>query len=203
MFEWRRYSVRKEEVIVSHIPKIEGLNAHQVLTLTRARKYKQYLAMIEAYKKGDCVFCDPLGEKNVVLHAADGWRIWENPYPEPNTSLHLVLAPARHIDTDRLPGVEEFIAVGKLFAWAVERYSNRLIGGGVLMRFGSPEFNAGTISHLHAHIMVPDLNGEVRLPLAKAPDRVALGYMRLRAFEKIRTGTPMTDLTDEERELVD
>lgn len=186
-----------------NIPKIEGLTDHQVLTLTRARKLKQHLAMIADYLAGKCVFCDPLGPQNVVMHDVDGWRIWENPFPEENTALHLVLASVRHIGTDRLPGIEEFIAIGKLFDWAKAKYGDRMEGGGVLMRFGSPELNAGTILHQHAHIMVPNLKGEVRLPLAKEPARIELGYKRLFVFEKLRAGTPMTDLSDEERALVE
>jgi len=184
-----------------NIPKIDGLTEHQVLTLTRARKYKQYLSMIEDYKAGKCVFCDPLGEKNVVLVELDGWRMWENPFPEDNTALHLVLASVRHISTEELPSRHDFMSVGGLFEWAEVRYGDRLRGGGMLMRFGSPEYNAGTILHLHAHIMVPDLKGDVRLPLAKEPARIELGYLRLRAYEKVRTGTPMTDLSDEERDV--
>ncbi len=189
--------------MTTNLPKIEGLTEHQVLTLTRARKPKQYADMIKDCLAGKCMFCDPLGEKNVVLTVIDGWRVWENPFPEPNTSLHLVLAPVRHISTEELPGVEDYTARGKLFAWARERYGDRLKGGGELMRFGSPEFNAGTILHLHSHIMVPDLAGEVRLPLAKEPDRVELGIRRLWVFEKLRNSVPMTDLSDEERALLE
>lgn len=185
------------------IPNIEGLTEHQVLTLTRARRLKQYVSMIEDYRAGKCSFCDPLGPQNVVIHEVDGWRMWENPYPEPNAALHLVLAPARHIGTDRMPSVEDFTARGKLFAWARERYGDRMRGGGELMRFGTPELNAGTILHLHSHIMVPSLNGEMRLPLAKEPERIELGYKRLRVFEKLRKGVPMTDLSDDERELIE
>ena len=188
---------------MTDVPKIGGLIEHQVLTLTRARNFEQYVHMIEEYLAGKCLFCDPLGSKNVVLHETDGWRLWENPFPESNTALHLVLASVRHISTEQLPGVEEFIAVGKLFAWAKERYADRMQGGGVLMRFGSPEFNAGTILHLHAHILVPNLKGEVRLPLAKDVERNERGYKRLHVFEKLRGGGSQLDLTDEERALID
>jgi hypothetical protein len=187
------------------IPKIEGLSRRKIVTLSRARNYKQYLSMLEAYKAGKCAFCDPLlGKQNVVLREIDGWRIWENPYPEKHTALHLVMAPVRHIGTDELPGSEGFTAIGKLFAWAGDRYPNRmgLDGGGFFMRFGDPMYNAGTILHLHAHIMVPDLKGEVRLPLAKEPDRDARGFARLEVFEKLRAGASEADLTPEERELM-
>ncbi|MCK9361230.1 hypothetical protein M0Q28_03285 [Patescibacteria group bacterium] len=185
--------------MTAKIPKIEGLTEHQVLTLTRARKYNQYLSMIEDYIAGKCAFCDPLGPKNVVIHEIDGWRVWENPFPEANTALQLVLASVRHISTEQLPGVEDILAVAKLFVWAGERYAGQMPGGGLLMRFGSPEYNAGTILHQHAHIMVPNLKGEVRMPLAKEPERVENGIRRLWVFEKLRNGTPMTDLSDEER----
>jgi len=56
--------------VSSNFPVIEGLTEHQVMTLTRARKYKQYRGMIEAYREGKCLFCDPLGE----VIADHGWR---------------------------------------------------------------------------------------------------------------------------------
>ncbi len=149
------------------------------------------------------MFCDPLGPKNVVLFGVGGWRVWENPFPEPNTKLHLVLAAARHISTEEMPGVEDFTAIGRIFVWATERYRNHMEGGGVLMRFGSPEYNAGTILHLHANIMVPNLKGEVRPPLAKTPDRDARGYRRIELFEKLRQVTSLSGLTDEEFELLE
>jgi len=121
--------------MTSDILKIDGLTPHQVLTLSRVRGFKQYLNMLERYQNGVCVFCDPLGPKNRVIHEVAGWRMWENPFPSPGSELHLVLAPVRHISTESLPSARDFIAVGELFEWAKLEYGKkRLIGGGILMR---------------------------------------------------------------------
>lgn len=187
-----------------NIPTLTGLTPHQVVTLSRARNFSQYLSMRQAYLDGKCLFCDPLGPKNVVIHEVDGWRMWVNPFPEKHTSLHLVMASVRHIPTEELPGVEDIAAMGKLFAWAREHFGHeKLKGGGLFSRFGDPMLNAGTILHLHGHIMVPDLSGEVRLPLAKSPDRDARGYRRIDLFEKLRRVTSLSGLTDEEIELLE
>lgn len=186
------------------IPNLAGLTPHQVVTLSRARNFTQYLSMRQAYLDGKCLFCDPLGPKNKVMVQIDGWRLWRNPFPEKHTSLHLVMASVRHIPTEELPLEEDFLAIGKLFAWVRERFNPRLFtGGGLFMRFGDPMLNAGTILHLHAHIMVPSSSGEVRLPLAKEPDRERLGYRRLKLFEKLRREASLSGLTDEEFELLE
>lgn len=184
------------------MPKIEGLSDDQVLTLTRARSFEQYKVMLESLKAGKCVFCSPLGPKNIVFYEANGWRAWENPFKEPKTKLHIVLAPIRHISTEESPDREDFFAMGLIFEQVKLHYADAMKGGGFLMRFGSPKLNAGTILHLHANIMVPDLTGEVRLPLAKEPASVERGIQRLWVFEKLRA-LPESVLTDEERALLE
>lgn len=183
------------------MPRIEGLSDDQVLTLTRARGFDQYITMIQDYLMGKCLFCNPLAPVNVVLYQVDGWRVWENPFPAKNTVLHLVAAPIRHVSTEELPLVEDFTALGKIFNWAKDRYQKCFQGGGLLMRFGSPKLNAGTILHLHANIMVPDLKGEVRPPLAKEPADIERGIKRLWVFENMRSGVAKSDLSDEDRTL--
>ncbi len=179
------------------IPEIEGLTRDQILTLSRARKLEQFEDMIRAYRDGKCLFCDPLGEKNIVVHEAHGWRIWVNPIPEKRTRVHLVMASVRHIGPDDEILPEDFVGIGEMFRYA--RAEFKIPGGGLLMRFGSTEFNAGTMLHLHANIMEPDLSGEVRVPLAKTPEKVQMGFDRLWAFKKLLDGASPDDLTDHER----
>lgn len=185
------------------MPKIEGLSDDQVLTLTRARSFEQYVTMIQDYLVGKCLFCQPLAPVNVVFYQVDGWWAWENPFPAKNTVLHVVLAPLRHVPPTEFPSPEDFLAMGKITQHVKRRYTDILQGGGFLMRFGSPKLNAGTILHLHANIMVPDLKGEVRLPLAKEPADIERGVRRLWAFENMRSGVAKSDLSDEERTLLE
>jgi len=185
--------------VTSDILKIDGLTPHQVLALSRVRGFKQYLNMLERYQSGICVFCDPLGPKNRVIREIAGWRMWENPFPSPGSAIHLVLASVRHISTETLPSAKDFVAIGELFEWTKLQYGKeQLIGGGVLMRFGSPEYNAGTVLHLHANIIIPNLESELRLPLVKDLESTSRGYKRLAVFEKLRMGVHLDNLSSEE-----
>jgi len=159
--------------------------------------------MVQAYLAGECLFCDPLGPKNKVLHEVGGWRMWENPFPAPHTTLHLVLASVRHVAPKDEIMPDDFAAIGALFGWARERYSDVMLGGGLLMRFGSPVLTAGTILHLHANILVPDLSGEVRPALAETRENGWRQALRMRVFEKLRHGANLESLSRGERELVE
>lgn len=184
------------------IPRIEGLSEDQVLTLAYCRTYKQFVSMIEGYRAGKCPFCDPLDqEKNRLVRESGAWRMWLNPFPMKHTKPHLVLAPTRHVAPGGAITAADFTDMGELFLWAQKEYG--FTGGGFAMRFGSPKQSAGTVLHLHANIIIPDLTGPVDVTLAKEPAKTAEQLARMTVFEKIRRGLPMTDLDDRERLLID
>ncbi len=188
------------------LPEIAGLNRDQVLTLMNSRSYKQYCDGIEAYLKGKCIFCDPLGPKNKVLFETDGgehaWRVWENPFPLKRTSRHLIMAPVQHLTDPNLITRWDWIKQGEI--WLYARDVLGIKGGACVGRFGSPEFNAGSILHLHTNIIVPDGTGDVQITVGKSPEKMELIARRVVVFEKLRTGTSrLEDLSPEELELVD
>ena len=191
--------VAMSAVDIPEIPVYEGLTPEQVITLSRARWFKQFKGMIQSYRSGACLFCDPLGPKNKVIHEALGWRMWVNPIPEKHSARHLVMAPVEHISPEDEIVVDDFTAIGELFSWAKQEFKFK--GGGLLMRFGSTWFNAGTILHLHVNIIVPDGSNEVRVPLAKTPEKVQAGFTRLQVFMKMLNGTAIKDPTEGEREI--
>ena len=130
------------------------------------RTYAQFLEMTEKNKKGECPFCHLNG--NFIYsfgEGADKWSLLENPYPHKHTSVHLVMAPARHIENINEMIANDWYIIGVLVMEATKRFD--LPGGGFVMRFGDPERNAGSIRHLHANILVPDLTGEVQATLVK------------------------------------
>ncbi|MEK7095430.1 MAG: hypothetical protein AAB917_02110 [Patescibacteria group bacterium] len=165
------------------------------------RSYKQYLSMISDYEAGRCPFCDPLDEKNKVLHSALGWRVWENPYSLTHTSLHLIMAPQQHTTSIEDISPSDFEAMGRIFKWV--RYQFNLQGGAFAMRFGSPQFNAGSVLHLHANIIVPDHSGAVQITLAKDTAKVEETIARMKVFEKLRGNTAPVGLSDKEAALIE
>ncbi len=191
-----------QEAEIPDIPKIEGLTSDQVLTLVYCRSYKQYVSMIEGYRKGKCVFCDPLDpEKNGVIKETTCWRMWINPFPLKHTRLHLVMATRRHVTPGDEIEQHDFNEMGELFLWAQREFG--ITGGGFAMRFGSPAESSGSVLHLHANIIVPDGTGVVEVTLAKEPAKVAEQTARMQVFEKLRLGSGVEELSLEERALIE
>lgn len=59
-------------------------------------------------------------------------------------------------------------------------------GGGIATRFGNLSYSAGSISHLHTNIMVPDKTENVRVTLCKDVESQLQNEKRLAIFEKLR-----------------
>lgn len=186
---------------VPDIQLVDGLDINQTLSLAYCRTYAQYCVMLERYRSGVCTFCDPLDpEKNKLVAERGDWRMWVNPFPLPHTSVQLVMAPRRHV----APGGEilssDFTRMGELFDCAQKQFG--FTGGGFVMRFGTPLQSAGTVLHLHANIIIPDQTGDVVATFAKAPEKIEMQFARMRVFEKLRQGTSLHLLTQEELRLV-
>ncbi len=184
------------------VPNIDGLTEDQIRTLASCRTFPQYVSMIGGYRVAKCPFCDPLDPNlDQVLMEAGTWRIWANPFPLTHTDLHLVMAPKRHVAPGDDIRPEDFVSMGRLFDWARRQY--QFDGGGFVMRFGSPTHNAGTVLHLHGNIIIPDQTGVVEVMLAKSPEEIAQQTARMYVFEKLRKGIPLSQLSEQERVLIE
>ena len=73
---------------------------------------------------------------------------------------------------------------------------------GMLCELYHARLNAGSVAHQHGNVIVPDGTGEVRLPLAKDKEDIEEKMKIVWVWEKMRTGTPLEHLTDEEQKLV-
>lgn len=121
-----------------------------------SRGTAQFDQMQKTVGQGLCPLCgagfDP--KINVVIWTGKYWRAWFNPFPYAGTKTHLVFATIEHItDVSQLPA-EAWTELGVQAQEFIKKYD--LPGGGIVMRFGDNELNGGTISHLHAHIQVPN-----------------------------------------------
>ena len=99
--------------------------------------------------------------------------VWLNPYPQKFHSHHVMIVPRRHIAGGNVSDLtpEEWLQILDALKWAIEFY--QIPGGGFVGRFGDPEYNAGTISHLHFQIQVPDRTGNVKATFFKDRSPVA------------------------------
>jgi diadenosine tetraphosphate (Ap4A) HIT family hydrolase len=177
---------------------VPGLDQEDIGTLLNVRSLAQYTEMVGRILSGHCPFCE-LDEKiNRVIVEIGGWRIWENPFPLKHTSDHFVLAPRRHVTHIADLGNDDWRSIQAIVSGTTQRLS----GGALVFRFGDPRKNAGSVRHLHANVIVPDGTGRVQATLAKEPGEISEKRAILVVFEKLRTGTELSQLSKEELALV-
>jgi len=161
--------------------------------------------MYEAYTNKTCVFDDPLPENNVVLYSNATHRMWHNPYPLKHTSLHLIIAPIRHIlGTDPTAFTLDYRRrEAEVIVWAYDTFPDlQKKGGGEVKRFGLLEHSCGTVEHDHRNLIVTDLSGDVRMTIAKKPKETEAAIKRVGIYRELYAGKTKEDLTPEQLELV-
>lgn len=127
--------------------------------LDNARVDEQRQVMRDIMAAGHCPFClENLQKyhKTEILKEGAHWIVVPNQWPYVNTKVHLMFILKKHVeilaDLDPAAGVELI----ELAQWAAKAYD--IPGGGIAMRFGDTDYSAGTITHLHAHLIQPDID---------------------------------------------
>ena len=119
-------------------------------------EYEKVIDTIE--KKGCCPFCpeDFKYHKNPILKKQGSWIITENSWPYKNTRYHFLLINQPHKEKFGEILQEDFESLRKLINWAIRKY--KLQGGALAMRFGNTDYTGATVSHLHAHLIYPEVD---------------------------------------------
>lgn len=190
-----------EEVACEKIPRLESFDSHDIGSLLFCRTYPQFLKMADIILSKKCPFCHLDPEVNKVLSETKLWRVWDNPYPHTHQLHHIMVVPKPHLTHlhHLTPHILENL--GEALEWICLKYD--LTGGGISMRFGNPEYNAGTVRHLHLNIQVPDLTGGVKITLSKTPEKMDENRQRMWVFEELRQGGRLEELSEKERGLVE
>lgn len=149
------------------------------VNLGNARNDEQRGVMENIEATGDCPFCpDNLHKyhKEPILREGKHWLVTPNQWPYKHTRVHLLAIATYHAEdiTDLREGSLDELQTH--LQWASAEY--QIAAGGLAMRFGSVDHNGATVRHLHAHIIVPELElgvgEEVRFRIsskaAKSPD---------------------------------
>lgn len=130
-------------------------------TIGNSRTDAQRDLMERTVGQGVCPLCELDREVNHPFWEEDYqyWRVWASPYPYPYHGFHFVIALRRHeiIYENLMP--EEVLEKFEIERRLIREFN--LPGGGLVTRFGDPEYNAGTLTHIHAHVQVPDQKGFV------------------------------------------
>lgn len=170
--------------------------------IARSRKFPQYKKAIEDALAGRCPFCqlDTKYNKPVKVSCTRRLRVWHCNPPEKHTKYHFIISPNRHV-TDTLHLLEdEWSEVQNVVCYLRALFNFDYCG--ILIRDGDATQSAGTVQHLHIHVMVPDGTGRVESPFCKTPEEEAAGVARAIVFEKLRTGFAFKGLIPEEQKLV-
>ena len=95
------------------------------------------------------------------------WRAWRSPVPYRFHMYNLIVAAVHHWTKLSEITPEAWEELGRLMTHLEERF--QLPGGFIGIRFGSNDYNAGTIAHLHWQVQVPDRSGPGMVVLHKDP----------------------------------
>ena len=170
----------------SGFPGMQALEAGAVY-LMGCRSFDQYCCTVRSLADPDrfCPFCPHEFERRGrrPLICVDDWMLIENEFPHKNVAKMLLVVPREHVTRLRLSPVD-WADLGLL----IEK--SGIEDGGVMLRFGDPRLNVGTVEHLHFNIIEPICGKEYRAPFAKELAEHEQDYARTIGFqtELIRRG---------------
>lgn len=125
----------------------------------RYAKSEEYSKVINTIAdEAKCPFCPDNFKyhKNPILKEEDGWFITQNSWPYTGTKHHLIMICREHKEQFSDLTTGDWEAIRTLVNWAVKSYD--IPGGGLAMRFGETAYTGATVVHLHAHLIVPELD---------------------------------------------
>jgi ATP adenylyltransferase len=140
--------------------------------LANSRTEEQRADMVRLEEAGLCLFCpEVLRAEHEVLHETAHWTVTPNRFPYRGTALHLLVVPKEHV-TDLLDlSVAAQADYWPVLSWVRDRFG--LTHYGLAARNGDCAYTGGTISHVHVHVLVGDVEDPdhqpVRVRLSSRP----------------------------------
>lgn len=142
--------------------------------LDNAREPEQRAVMEEIIASGKCPFCQenftPSAEQP-ILKQGKYWWLTPNRWPYKNTKLQILAISNTH--AEKLSELDPAAGQELLELLAELEREHQVPGGGVALRFGDTNYSAGSVKHLHAQFIVPDIEKpeftSVRIKIGKSP----------------------------------
>lgn len=141
-----------------------------------SREEDQRQVMEEILAAGHCPFCpENLNNYHNQPTILDGkyWFVTNNQWPYKNTKVHLLAIAKRHVENLYELTPEESGELLTLLGEMQKKYNAP--GGGMALRFGETKYSAGTVKHLHAQFIVPDVDKPdfepVRVKIGSTPKK--------------------------------
>lgn len=146
---------------------------NQHVDVDNARLEDQKQVMRDILAADHCPFCEEnlkTYHKAPILKEGKYWTLTENQWPYDHTKHHFLLIYKQHVTNLSGADAEAGRELFELIQWLEQTYD--IPGGGLAMRFGDTDYSAGTVAHLHAQLLVPQINDEdfepVKVKLGKA-----------------------------------
>lgn len=126
--------------------------------------------------RGICMFCPEHihnEARGSILLETKYWMIKTNDFPYNDTKIHVLIIPKKHVTTLTELSTQAKSAFLKL----IDDYarSQNLDFYALGMRVGDMRYNGGSISHLHAHLIVGNVNNinheSVRFKMSSRPKK--------------------------------
>ncbi len=129
------------------------------IDIDNSRTTEQTQVMENIRDASHCPFCLENLEKyhkKPIIKETNYWLLTHNQWPYQHTKLHLLAIYKDHITDLSELDPEAGKELIELFSWAQKEFD--VPGGGFVMRFGDTDYSAGTVAHLHAQFLVPDIH---------------------------------------------
>jgi len=134
----------------------------------RRGEYKKVIEKIA--KTGKCPFCKDYNppsalpqagpyfkyHKKPILKQKNGWILTEVSWPYKNTDCHLMILGEKHRENFSKLKKKDLEAIFYLARFAIKKY--KIKGGALAVRFGDSNYTGASVSHLHFHIISPEIN---------------------------------------------
>jgi diadenosine tetraphosphate (Ap4A) HIT family hydrolase len=148
------------------------MNEKSRTVVQAARTEDQKEAMERIQARGTCPFCaKELAREHhkPILRSGPYWTVTTSQWPYKGTEQHfLIIYAPKHIEFLSEVSPEAWEELRVVEAWLEETY--RIESGALCIRFGKIPWNGASVSHLHAHLIVP--------PLKPIPEKIrfSIGY---------------------------
>jgi ATP adenylyltransferase len=132
------------------------------VNIKNARKgeYKQVIEEIAL--TGKCPFCKENFKyhKKPIIKRKNDWLLTKVSWPYKNTNCHLIILGEKHRENILQLKNKDIEDVFFLAKFAIKKY--KIKGGALAVRFGNTEYTGASVSHLHFHLISPEINKKTK-----------------------------------------
>jgi diadenosine tetraphosphate (Ap4A) HIT family hydrolase len=130
----------------------------KLVDLDNARYDDQREIMQKIQEEGYCPFCieNYLKNNDAILEKGKYWYFVKNKWPYENTKQHFMFITNEHVEAFAELSPEASAELMNMAAKAIEKY--KIPGGALALRFGDTDYSAGSVQHMHAQLIHPDVH---------------------------------------------